>query len=160
MKETKVSEIRKYITAEPVFVHNTDSIHTVINKFINNPVTRAVYVVDDSAVLIGVITIQDILKRVSVDFYSTSFIFSEPSFTGYNIMSSISDTTAGSIMDEDIYYVTDNDPIEKAFSILFQNNAGEIPVVDEKNKLIGDLNVIELLVLWEKREHNNTQGGL
>ena len=155
MKETNVSEIRKYITTEPVYVYEKDSIHTVINKFIKNPVTRAVYVVDNKVILQGIITIQDILKRISVDFYSTAFIYSEPSFTGYNIMASITDSTAADIMNTDIYSVKDNDSIEHAFSILFQNHAGEIPVVDEHNKLIGDLNVIELLVLWEKREKSN-----
>jgi len=155
MKETRVLEIRKYITAEPVYVYENDSIHTVINKFIKNPVTRAVYVVDNNVTLKGIITIQDILKRISVDFYSTSFIYSEPSFTGYNIMSSITNSTAADIMNTDTYSVKDNDSIEHTFSILFQNHAGEIPVVDEHNKLIGDLNVIELLVLWEKRKKNN-----
>ncbi|RKX83091.1 MAG: hypothetical protein DRP57_08600 [Spirochaetes bacterium] len=151
MKETHVSEIRKYVTAVPVFVYEDDSIHTVINKFITNPVTRAVYVVNKNRMLQGIITIQDILKRISVDFYSTSFIYSEPSFTGYNIMSSIKDSSAGDIMNTDTYSVKDDDSIEHAFSIIFQNHAGEIPVVDKQDKLIGDLNVIELLVLWEKR---------
>ena len=55
-------------------------------------------------------------------------------------------------MNTEIYYVKDDETIEKAFNILFQNNAGELPVVDDKLRLIGDLNVIELLVLWEKKK--------
>ena len=152
MKETLVKEIREYITEKPTFVKEKDSIHAVIRKFITNPIIRAVYVVDEKTKLQGIITIREILKRISVDFYSLSFIYSEPSFTGYNVMGALSQSRATDIMNTEIYYVMDNDTIEKAFNIMFQNNAGEIPVVDDNLKLIGDLNVIELLVLWEKKE--------
>ncbi len=152
MKETKVKEIRKYITEKPAYVLETDSIHTVIRKFIENPIIRAVYVVDEGNVLQGIITIQEILKRISVDFYSISFIYSESSFTGYNLISTIGETRARDIMNTEIYYIKDEETIEKAFNILFQNNAGELPVVDDKLRLIGDLNVIELLVLWEEKK--------
>ncbi len=152
MKETKVKEIRKYITEKPAFVLENDSIHTVIRKFIENPIIRAVYVVDKKDTLQGIITIQDILKRISVDFYSISFIYSESSFTGYDLISTIGETKAKDIMNTEIYYIKDEETIEKAFNILFQNNAGELPVVDDKLKLIGDLNVIELLVLWEEKK--------
>lgn len=53
-------------------------------------------------------------------------------------------------MNPEVNFVFDDDPIEKAFSLLFQNNVGEIPVVDKDEKLIGDLNIIELLVLWNQ----------
>ncbi len=152
MKNTKVKEIREFITEKPVFVTETDSIHLVIKRFTENPIARAVYVIDKNETLQGIITIQEILKRISLDFYSISFIYSESSFTGYNLISTIGETKAKDIMNTEIYYVKDNDTIEKAFNILFQNNAGELPVVDDKLKLIGDLNVIELLVLWEKNK--------
>ena len=158
MKETLVGEIRKYITEKPAYVHQNDSIHSVIRKFVENPVIRAVYVIDDEHKLQGIITIREILKRISVDFYSLSFIYSEPSFTGYNIMGTISQSKASDIMNTEIYYVEDNDTIEKAFNIMFQNDAGEIPVVEKDLKLIGDLNVIELLVLWDKKQNVSNSG--
>ncbi len=150
MKETKVKEIRKFITIEPSVVIESDSIRTVIDIFIENPVIRAVYVVDKKDVLIGIITIQDILKRISIDFSSISSLYSDSSFTGYDIALSTGNTTAGRIMNPEVYFVYDDDPIEKAFSLLFQYKAGEIPVVDSKERLIGDLNIIELLVLWKQ----------
>ncbi len=152
MKNTKVKEIREFITEKPVFVTETNSIHLVIKRFTENPIAREAYVIDKNETLQGIITIQEILKRISLDFYSISFIYSESSFTGYNLISTIGETKAKDIMNTEIYYVKDNDTIEKAFNILFQNNAGELPVVDDKLKLIGDLNVIELLVLWEKNK--------
>ncbi len=152
MKETKVKEIRKQITIEPAVVLESDGIEEIIDIFISNPVIRAVYVVDKKDNFVGIITIQDILKKISLDFHSMSSIYSDPTFTGYNIALSAKDTTAGKIMDPEVYYVHDDDPIEDAFNLLFKNNAGEIPVVNEDNKLIGDLNVIELLVLWKQNQ--------
>lgn len=152
MKETRVNEIRKFITVEPVIVLEDDSVQEIIDIFIGNPVTRAVYVVDKSDNFIGIITIQDILKRISLDFHSLSSLYTSPTFTGYNIALSAKDATAGDIMDPEVYFVHDDDPIDEAFNLLFKNNAGEIPVVDENDKLVGDLNVVELLVLWKQNQ--------
>ncbi len=152
MKETKVKEIRKLITIEPAVVLEDDDIKDVITIFIDNPVIRAVYVVDKKDNLVGIITIQDILKRISLDFSSISSLYSDSSFTGYNIALSRKNTTAGKIMNPEVYYVHDDDPIESAFNLLFQNKAGEIPVVNDNGHLIGDLNIIELLVLWNQNQ--------
>ncbi len=152
MKETLVKEIRKLITVEPAIVLENDSIQKIIDIFIGNPVTRAVYVVDKKDSFIGIITIQDILKKISLDSHSLSSLYSSPTFTGYNIALSVKDVTAGDIMDPEVYFVHDDDPIEEAFNLLFKNKAGEIPVVDENDKLVGDLNVIELLVLWKQNQ--------
>jgi len=148
MRETKVGEIRKLITVEPTVALESEDIRKIIKMFIDNPIIRAVYIVDKSHHLQGIITIQDILKKISLDFSTLSSIYSDLSFSGYEIASSHNNTSARAIMDPEFYFVTDEDPIEKAFNLLFANNAGEIPVVDKDEKLIGDLNVIELLVLW------------
>ena len=155
MKETKVSEIRKLITVEPAVVVENEQIENVIKIFIDNPIIRAVYVVDKKDRLVGIITMQDILKKISIDFSSMASIYSDSSFSSYKIASSWNKTKAMDLMDPEIYFVTDNDPIEKAFNLLFSNNAGEIPVVDKTEKLIGDLNIIELLVLWHQN-HSKT----
>lgn len=156
MRETKVGEIRKLITVEPIIVLENEDIREIIKTFIDNPVIRAVYVVDKKHILQGIITMQDILKKISLDFSSLSSIYSESSFSGYKIATSHDKSRACDIMDPEFYFVTDDDPIEKAFNVLFSNNAGEIPVIDKNEKLIGDLNIIELLVLWSQN-HTGTR---
>lgn len=155
MKDSKIGDIRKLITGKPAYVHEDSEIEEVVGKFINNPVIRAVYVVDKDLKLKGIITIYEILKKVSIDFYSTSFFHSSTSFTGYSVISSISEIYAKDFMNPEIYYIKDNDSVEKAFQLLFTKKAGEIPVVDDNLKLIGDLNVIELLILWKKYYNKN-----
>jgi len=157
MRNSKIGDIRKLITGNPTYVHEDSGIEEVVGKFIDNPVIRAVYVVDKDLKLKGIITIYEILKKVSIDFYSTSFFHSSTSFTGYSVISSISEIYAKDFMNPEIYYIKDNDSVEKAFQLLFTKKAGEIPVVDDNLKLIGDLNVIELLVLWKK--YYNKSGG-
>ncbi len=156
MKESKVGEIRRLITVKPAIVLEDEQVENVIKMFIDNPVIRAVYVIDDEERLVGIITMQDILKKISIDFSSMASIYSESNFSGYKIASTRNKTTARDLMDPEIYYVLDTDPIEKAFNLLFTNKAGEIPVVDNKERLIGDLNIVELLVLWHQ---NHTREG-
>ncbi len=157
MKETKVREIRQFITVEAAIVLEDATIGEIINIFIENPVTRAVYVVSTRDILVGIITIHDILKKVSIDFLSLSTLYSTASFSGYKIASVLKDSTAKDLMNPEVYYVHDDDPIEKAFNLLFQHNAGEVPVVDDEERIIGDLNIVELLVLWNQ---NNQETGV
>ena len=151
MKTIKIKQIRKLITENPVFVFKDESIENVVSKFISIPVIRAVYVVDNNQKLTGIITIQEILKKVSIDFYSTSFLHASSGFTGYDVLSSAQINKAEDIMNKEIYFVYDEDTIDKAFELLFKNKAGEIPVIAKNGTLIGDLNVIELLVLWKEK---------
>ena len=152
MKNTKVKEIRQFITVEAAIVLEDATIEEIIQIFIGNPIIRAVYVVDKKDILVGIITVHDILKKVSVDFFSLSSLYSDSSFSGYKIASVINDSTARDLMNPEVYFVHDDDPIEKAFNLLFKYTAGEIPVVDKKEKVIGDLNIIELLVVWNQNK--------
>ncbi len=157
MKNTKVKEIRQFITVEAAIVLEDASIEEIIQIFIGNPITRAVYVVDKKDLLVGIISVHDILKKISVDFLSLSSFFSDSSFSGYKIASVMQDSTARDLMNPEVYFVHDDDPIEKAFNLLFKYTAGEIPVVDKDEKVIGDLNIIELLVFWN--QNKGEQGG-
>ena len=154
MKNTQVKEIRQFITVEAAIVLEDASLQEIIKIFIENPITRAAYVVNKHEKLEGIITVQDILKKISIDFFSLSSFYSDTLFSGYKIASSLQNTTAKNLMNPEIYFVYDDDPIEKAFNLLFQHNAGEIPVVDKHNKIIGDLNIIELLVVWNQNKEN------
>ncbi len=154
MKEAKVKEIRQIVTVEPVVVLEETPLYEIVKIFINNPITRAAYVVNSEDCLEGIITIQDILKRVSIDFFSLSSFSLDASFSGYQIAASARDSTAKDLMNPEVYFVYDDDPIEKAFNLIFQYSAGEIPVINKDNKLIGDLNIVELLVLWNETKQN------
>ncbi len=151
MKDKRVKDIRQFITVEAVVVMEDATIQEIIKIFIENPVTRAAYVVNKKDILEGIITVHDILKKVSIDFFSLSSFYSDSSFSGYKIASTLQDSTAKDLMNPEVYFVHDDDPVEKAFNLLFQHHAGEIPVVDDKERIIGDLNIIELLVFWNEK---------
>jgi len=104
MKETKVGEIRKLITVEPAVVVENEQIENVIKIFIDNPIIRAVYVVDKKYRLVGIITMQDILKKISIDFSSMASIYSDSSFSSYKIASSWNKKNAIDLMDPEFYY--------------------------------------------------------
>jgi len=48
-------------------------------------------------------------------------------------------------------YVKENNTVKDAFSLMMKNDLEEIPVVDNDLRVIGDLNMLELLELWLKK---------
>ena len=50
-------------------------------------------------------------------------------------------------------YVKDDDTLKTAFIEMYENDLDELPVVDKKHRLIGNIDMLELLmVLIEKKE--------
>ena len=45
-------------------------------------------------------------------------------------------------------YVHDDEDITSAFIKMFKNNLKELPVVDEEMHVIGDLNILEMIISW------------
>jgi len=150
MKNIIIKDIRKLITDKPNFIYEDTNFKEIISKFIANPINRSLYVVNKNKKLTGIINAKDILKKISIDFYSTSFLYKSTGFTEYDILSAI-DNNPKDLVNNEIYYVKDNSTIESAFKLLFNNNIDSIPVVDDDLILIGDLNILELFHIWEKK---------
>jgi CBS domain-containing protein len=59
---------------------------------------------------------------------------------------------ASEIMLDPVYVHMDT-TLEEALKLMIDNNIQEMPVVDEKGEIVGDLNSLEiLLALWKGRE--------
>ena len=112
---------------------------------IANPQLKSVYVVDDKLQLIGKITLKMLVKR--------EFMGLLPSeFANFDALELIGKKTAEDLMAFP-FYVKDKDTLKTAFVKMYENDLDELPVVDEKRRLIGNIDLLELLtMLIEKKE--------
>lgn len=53
-------------------------------------------------------------------------------------------------------YVKDDEHLKSAFRMMFENKLKELPVVNEDLKVIGDLNMLEILTAWIKKESDKS----
>ena len=139
MKVTKVHNARKLTVENPTLVMLDASLKELVLAVTENPKTRSIYVVDKNQKLIGIITAKNLVKVVFPYFIN---IDEAPSFRTYQRL------LATSVKDIMYPFVKDDDNLESALDKMYENDLEEIPVVNNNMKVIGELNLLELLTAW------------
>ncbi|MCD6275709.1 MAG: CBS domain-containing protein [Thermoplasmata archaeon] len=147
MRKIKVRDIRNLITQKASIVHRDDSLLKVAKKIVDDPKTRAVYVVDDNEKLVGIIPVIELVQYLYSEYIPQEYILYR-----FPILLS-GKPRAGDIMLPPVY-VHDDEKITDAFIKMFKNNLKELPVVDENMHIIGDLNILEMIVAWIESVEN------
>ncbi|HIE43572.1 MAG TPA: CBS domain-containing protein [Candidatus Omnitrophica bacterium] len=82
----------------------------------------------------------------------------EEDLIGRGIVELVSGKTAEDLIPNPPVYVTDEDSLDTALSLMVDNELEEIPVVDNNMRVIGDLNLLELVSAWRRREAKRRGG--
>lgn len=147
MKKVRVKDIRNLITRNASVVKEDDPLLKVAEEIVSDPRTRSVYVVDKSGKLKGIIPVIELIQYLYYEHIPQEYIF-------YRFPLVLSgEAIAKDIMLPPVY-VHDTDNITDALKKMFKNNLKELPVVDENMKIIGDLNILELISAWIEAEKN------
>ncbi|PLV59737.1 CBS domain-containing protein [Thermotoga sp. KOL6] len=142
----KVADVYKLISLRPTVVEESTPIEEIVEKLLEDPVTRTVYVVRDGK-LVGMIPVLHLLKVTGFHFFG--FIPKEELVS--SSMKRLIARCASEIMVEPVYVYLDT-PVETALKKMIDNNVQEIPVLNEKGEIIGDLNSLEILSsLWRAK---------
>jgi len=145
VEEVKIKDMRMLVTPYSAFIDKKASSDDIAKMLIANPNLKSIYVVDEKQRLLGRVTIKNLIKNEFIDLIPSSFDF-------FNALDFIGNKTAEELMTES-YYVKDSDTLKTAFLKMYENDLEELPVVDEKLNLIGNIDLLELLtILIEKKE--------
>ncbi|MCD6551150.1 CBS domain-containing protein [Thermotoga sp.] len=143
----KVKDVCRLISLNPTIVEEDAPIEEIVNKILEDPITRTVYVVRNNK-LVGMIPVLHLLKVTGFHFFG--FIPKEELVR--SSMKKLVAKSAFEIMMPPIHVCLDT-PIEEALKMMIDNNVQEMPVLNEKGEIIGDLNSLEiLLALWKERK--------
>ena len=141
----KVKEVHKYITIEPPIVREDAPIKEVIKALLKDPRSRSVYVINDNGVLTGIIPTSMILKATHI-LKGKRTLRKEDAFDAMKISTA---KTAKDIMHPPIYVFEEED-IKNVLEEMVIGEYQELPVVDNKKRVIGDLNCLEIIkAIWE-----------
>jgi len=145
VQNVKIKDVRMLITPNPGFVWKDASIAAVAKAMIANPDLKTVYVVDEELRLAGVVTLRTLIKYEFMDIAPRAFEY-------FDAIEFIGKKSAGDIM-VPASYVKDEDTLMTAFSRMYENDLAELAVVDDDMRLIGNIDMLELLtMLVEKKE--------
>ncbi|OAA31278.1 hypothetical protein AT15_07215 [Kosmotoga arenicorallina S304] len=136
----RVKDVCNKITIEAPVVRENDDLNYLITTLVKNPIARTLYVVDNSGKLVGVIPVLYLLKICG---YVNYGIIQPGIFLAKNVFI-LTGKKAKDIMLDPIT-VTEETSVSEAIKLMLQFEVQEIPVVDENQNVIGDLNSIEIL---------------
>ena len=135
-----VADVRYIHTQLPVTIKANDSICSILKAGISGKRCRNIYVVDADDTLLGVIRINNVLRNL---FPVTSLASGIDG--GLDSLPAFNADTAGELMTKPALYVTESTPLNKAAAILIRENLLELPVVDDDNRIIGQLDASEII---------------
>ncbi len=143
--ETKVKDIRKFIVKDPTLAKPEETINSVLKKIIADVRSRHAYIVDSQGKLIGSLRINNIIAFLfpSVFFMDEYTSIPVSSFVDYTNAKLVKD-----IMNSDPSFVYEDTPLKDMVKIMLEEKINELPVVDKDKKVIGEVNVMELITYY------------
>lgn len=110
---------------------------------------RQIYVVEKDLKLQGIITGYDLLKVIIPHYMDSNLLKSiqEPEIDEYlkKCINKAADKKAKDIMVSDFVYLKSSDHVMEAESLIVEKGINALPVLDEENRLIGEINRRDIL---------------
>ena len=144
LKHIHVKSIRSKISRRAALVFEEVSIEKVVQVILRDPKTRCVYTIDEKGKLTGIITVTTLAK------YALCSAVPHPLWN-FRTIDFVAEHLAGTISTDPVF-VHDEDNLETAFQTMFNHDLEELPVVDDNGKVIGNLDMLELLTTVLKEE--------
>lgn len=142
MQNVKVKEIRQLINPLPSLIGANAPAVQAAEAILRNPKTRAIYIVNKEKTLLGTINARRLIR------YLMPYMFHEEDITGSETLKNIRIRNVRDLITGEPVFVTEDDNLEKTVRLMIENELDELPVVDEKKKVIGEINILEVLSVW------------
>ena len=145
VESVKIKDMRMLVTPYSGFVDKQASLDDIAKMFVADTRLKSVYVVDDKQKLVGRVTLKKLIKHEFMNLIPNSFEY-------FDALEFIGNKSAEELMVAPVY-VKDDDTLKTAFVKMYENDLEELPVVDDNLRLVGNIDLIELLtILIEKKE--------
>ncbi len=144
LSDLKVKDVMELVIKEPGYVTLKNTIIDLLKKIIEDPRKRHVYVVDENMKLIGVIRMNYIVQYL---FPFEAMLDSTDEYIVRNFFNFEEDKIED-IMNSNPRYVKKETQLGDVAKIFMEEKINELPVVDDNFKLIGQINVFEIITAY------------
>lgn len=139
IRNTKVEEIRTLLVKDAAVVRSEDPVDKLIDKLLENPLTRHVYVTDEEGRLKGTVRLYQIIEYIFP--FETAWL--QEKYNDY--LQVFYRETAGELMVSDFSYVYNETTLSEMVTLMTREKISELPVVDGEMRIIGEVNFLEVL---------------
>ena len=132
--------VKKLGSREMPAISEQATVEDAIDRMVRFPHSRLLYVVDGRRRLIGTISLENLVRH----FFSHSH---EPQVHPRSLLGMITTETVKDIMQSHPIFATEQEEVEGVLKKMIEKNLTEIAVVDDEERLIADVTMLDLLSL-------------
>lgn len=141
IKDLRVGDIYQLIVGKPATINMKQNLKDAVESMIHSTRSQKIYVVNDKNQLVGTVTLETILRQIG-------YIYGvrKPGVMSFfQFLREILMETVTEFMEKNPVKVTKDDKILDALKLMVTYHLNDLPVVDENNIIIGELNGVEIL---------------
>jgi len=145
LDDLTVADVRHLLVEHATVIKQHQPMRMLLEKLIEDPRKRNVYVVDDENVLIGSVRMNAVVESL----FPLSAVLE---YSGLLTMESfhLVGSTVDDIMDEKPCFVSESTSLSDMARILMREKIDELPVLDGQHRVIGQINVYEVIAAYLK----------
>ena len=141
IRDVKVKDVYETMVGKPALVYEDALLKDAVEAMTVNQISRKVYVIDSEGKLLGMISIETMLKQVG---YKVGV--REPGVISFlKFVTGIFKENVTEFMQTPIT-ITNEHKVLEALQKMVEYHLNDLPVIDEDGKIIGELNSLEILV--------------
>lgn len=140
IRDVKVKDVYDTMVGKPAIVKDDALLKDAVEAMTINHISRKVYVTDSEGKLLGVISMETLLKHVG---YRVG-VREEGMISFFKFVTGIFKENVTEFMKDPIT-VTNENKVLDALKIMVENHLNDLPVIDDEGKIIGELNSLEIL---------------
>lgn len=141
-----VADIRRLLVEKATVITLDQDHRSLLAKMIEDPRTRHVYVVDERGVLIGSVRMNTIVEYL----FPLSSAIERGGAQTISSLARFGSSCFEEFMNEDPCFVEESTPLSEVARIMVREKVNELPVVDDKRHVIGEVNVYEIIAAYLK----------
>ena len=145
LKNMTVADIRQLLITQPILVKPDLPIEDFLGTLVKDLRMRHVYVIDEHNVLIGVVRMNTVVKYL---FPFSAFVMLNQSDAILKESLNFGAKTVRDIMDSYPHFVEETTLLSDMAEILIKEKINELPVVDSERRVIGQVNVYEIITAY------------
>ena len=147
-----VRDAYRLVVTNPIVVTKGMGLHEVVDRVLADPRTRSAYVVDDKRKLVGMIGLTEMLAAIQGSLSLFEKGRQHPRSKRIPLPFSVEEYMVKPVT------VTEDDRLLTALEKMMKHGLEDLPVVDEHNTLIGELNGFEILLLGSEVMRRQRRG--
>ena len=141
LADLKVRDIRHLLVEDPATVKPSTLLREVIQEMEKDLRTRHVYVLDDSGRLLGTVRMGSVVEYLFP--FNAMIGIQTPLYDSY--VPHLEAKTAADLMHSPAVKVNEETTLGEMARLLMREAINELPVVDENDQLIGQVNMYEVI---------------